>query len=344
MSDDVTDAGRPDPSDFAAEESTEESAEEFAGELADLATAYPDLAAWVAAQPAPPMPADVWDRLEAALAEQEPLTTAGVTSIASARGTRRPRRLAPILGAAAGLVLVGAVGIPVVLGGNAANPPVADGPAVTEPAARDTAEPNAPADPGNADPDTADPGSPDPIATSEPDGPDATTAPQPAPTSDGSGEQTPVTPTDGVMTVPARFLLASGTDYSADAMTPQITSLLTTAGLADGDDMATDVVAVHSSRPQGLPPLIGRAGFTADVAELRDCVGRLHASRGGDAVGLAMPALLVDRAQYEGSDAGVVVMLHTQPGAKPYLDVAIVKPECTDADVAAAVWFTYDLP
>jgi hypothetical protein len=330
VSDDVTDAGRPDPSDFAAEES----AEEFAGELADLATAYPDLAAWVAAQPAPPMPADVWDRLEAALAEQEPLTTAGVTSIAGARAARRPRRLAPILGAAAGLVLVGAVGIPVVLGGNAANPPVADGPAVTEPAARDTAEPNAPADPGSADP----------ITTSEPDEPDATTAPQPAPTSDGSGEQTPVTPTDEVMTVPARFLLASGTDYSADAMTPQVTSLLTTAGLGDGDDMATDVVAVHSSRPQGLPPLIGRAGFTADVAELRDCVGRLHASRGGDDVGLAMPALLVDRAQYEGSDAGVVVMLHTQPGDKPYLDVAIVKPECTDADVAAAVWFTYDLP
>jgi len=123
VSDDVTDAGRPDPSDFAAEESKEESAEEFAGELADLATAYPDLAAWVAAQPAPPMPADVWDRLEAALAEQEPLTTAGVTSIAGARAARRPRRLAPILGAAAGLVLVGAVGIPVVLGGNAANPP-----------------------------------------------------------------------------------------------------------------------------------------------------------------------------------------------------------------------------
>ncbi len=150
MSDDVTDAGRPDPSDSTAEEP----AEEFAGELADLSTAYPDLAAWVAAQPAPPMPADVWDRLEAVLAEQEPLTTPGVTSIASARATRRPRRLAPILGAAAGLVLVGAVGIPVVLGGSAANPPVADGPAVTEPAARDTAAPNAPADPGNTDPGT----------------------------------------------------------------------------------------------------------------------------------------------------------------------------------------------
>jgi hypothetical protein len=236
------------------------------------------------------------------------------------------------------------VGIPVVLGGNAANPPVADGPAITEPATRDTAGPGAPADPGTADPGTANPGTADPIATTEPGGPDTTTLPQPEPTSDGSGELTPVAPSDGVLAVPARFLVASGTDYSADAMTPQVTSLLTTAGLADGDDMATDVVAVHSSKPQGLPPLIGRAGFTADIAQLRDCVGRLHASRGGDAVGLAMPALLVDRAQYEGSDAGVVVMLHTEPGDKPYLDVAIVKPECTDADVDAAVWFTYDLP
>ena len=334
MSDDVTDAGRPDPSD--APDPADISATE---DLADLATAYPDLAAWVATQPAPPMPTDVWDRLESVLAAQEPLSTPGVTALASARTTgRRPRRLAPILGAAAGLVLVGAVGIPVVLGGNAANPPVADGPALTEPAARDTA-PTAPADPGSADP-----GSETPIATSEPAGPDATTAPQPEPTVDGPGDQTPVAPSGDPMAVPARYLLASGTDYSADAMTPQVTSLLTTAGLADGDDMATDVVAVHSSTPQGLPPLIGRAGFTADVAELRDCVGRLHASRGGDAAGLAMPALLVDRAQYEGSDAGVVVMLHTQPGGRPYLDVAIVKPECSEADVASAVWFTYDLP
>lgn len=324
MSDDVTDAGRPDSSDSDREE------------LADLSTAYPELAAWVAQQPAPKMPADVWDRLEAVLADQQPLSTPGVTSIAGARAARKPRRLAPILGAAAGLVLVGAVGIPIVLGGNVANPPVADGPALSEPAVRDTGEPTSPADLDTAGP-TSPAGPNPPAATQQPDPTDNATPDEPV-------APTPVAPTGDVMAVPARYLVSSGIDYSADAMTPQVTTLLTTAGLADGDDMATDVVAVASTRPEGLPPLIGRAGFTADVGQLRDCVGRLHASRGGDAAGLAMPALLVDRAQYEGSDAGVVVMLHTEPGSKPYLDVAIVKPECTEADIDAAVWFTYDLP
>lgn len=330
MSDDVTDAGRPDSSDPVDPVDSVDSVDPVdAGEpLEDLATAHPELAAWVSSQPAPPMPADVWARLEAVLADQQPLSTPGVTSIARHADSRRPRRLVPLLGAAAGLVLVGAVGIPVVLGGNAANPPVADGPALVEPDARTTSGPVTGAEPST-------PGQP--VETADPN---PTTQPTAEPTSD----TTPVGPSGNPMTVPARFLLASGTDYSADAMTPQVTTLLTTSGVVDGEDMATDVVAVQASEPQGLPPLIGRAGFTADVGQLRDCLGRLHASRGGTDAGLVMPALLVDRAMYEGSDAGVVVMLHIEPGSRPYLDVAIVKPDCTDADVDSAVWFTYDLP
>lgn len=319
MSDDVTDIGQPDPSG-----DPDVSSGDLADPLADLATDYPDLATWFAAQSTPPMPEDVWDRLQSALAQQEPLSLPGVTPLHGRATPRRSRRFAPILGAAAGLVLIGAVGIPVVVGSNVANPPVADGPALSEPAA---AVPSGAGDP-------ADPGSPNP-ADAQP-----TSAPQPG----DADPATPVTPSADPMTVPARYLVATGTDYSADAMTPQVTSLLTTSGVTNGADMANEVVAVHSSAPRGLPPLIGRSGFTANVDDLRDCVSRLHASRGGEAAGIAMPALLVDRAQFQGADAGVVVMLHTEPGVKPYLDVAIVKPECTDADVASAVWFTYALP
>jgi hypothetical protein len=338
VSDDVTDTGQrdaSDPDDVGSGGAADPVASEeplASEELGDLATEYPDLAAWFAEQATPPMPDDVWDRLHSALAEQEPLSVAGVTPIHSRRhdrsAPRRSRRLAPILGAAAGLVLVGAVGIPVVLGGNAANPPVADGPTISEPST--ATDPGGLTDPGGSAP-SNDPADAQPTSPSQP----------------GEVDSDPVTsPTDaaGSMMVPARYLVATGTDYSAEAMTPQVTSLLTSSGVANGADMATEVVAVHSSAPRGLPPLIGRSGFTADVDALRDCVSRLHASRGGDAAGIAMPALLVDRAQFQGADAGVVVMLHNEPGVKPYLDVAIVAPECTDADVASAVWFTYALP
>lgn len=341
MSDDVTDAGRPGSPDEADLPEATDQAEAI--DLAPLAEAYPPLADWFATEPAPRMPEEVWARLESALAEQAPLTAAGAASVsaitAAPSATRRPRRLAPLIGAAAGLVLVGAVGIPVVLGGNAAAPPVADGqvepsvlatgPRTSPDPAEPTAAPATPADSAPAQP-TGQPGG---EATGEPDDP------APAPT-----ESPDVVGPSGAMAVPARLVLASGTDYSPQAMTPQVTSLITTAGLVQGDDMASDVVEVHASAPRGLPPLVGSAGFTADVEALRDCVSRLHAAKGGDAAGLAMPALLVDRASFNGVDAGVVVMLHSSPGAKPYLDVAVVGPDCTDDDVAAAVWFEYALP
>ncbi len=333
MSDDVTDAGRPDSHDAADEPDVID--------LPPLAQAYPQLADWFASDPGPRMPEEVWISLETALAEQTPLSTPGVAGVAAipvagSVAGRRPRRLGPLIGAAAGLVLVGAVGIPIVLGGNAAAPPVADGqvePSVLASAPVSTADP------------IAEPGEPTVDATAQPTGPatQATDAATPEPVAPTPDTSSVVGPGDA-MVVPARLLVASGTDYSAEAMTPQVTNLITSVGLVDGDDMAEDVVTVHSSTPRGMPPLVGAAGFTSDVQALRDCVDRLHTARGGDAAGLAMPALLVDRASFNGLDAGVVVMLHANPGMKPYLDVAVVGPDCTDSDVAAAVWFEYALP
>lgn len=345
MSDDVTDAGRPDSHDAADEPDVID--------LPPLAQAYPQLADWFASEPAPPMPAEVWISLETALAEQTPLSAPGVASItaistAGSPSARRPRRLVPLIGAAAGLVLVGAVGIPIVLGGTAASPPVADGqvepsvlatgPVTTGPMA--SPEPAGPAEPAEPTTTALVPPSGSPAQTTEAQTTEvgSTTPPPPDPVA------SEVVQPDDVTAVPARLLVATGTNYSPDAMTPQLTDLITSTGLVDGDDMAQDVVDVHSSAPRGMPPLVGAAGFTSDVQALRDCVDRLHTARGGSAAGLAMPALLVDRASFNGADAGVVVMLHANPGMKPYLDVAVVGAECTEADIETAVWFEYTLP
>ena len=297
--------------------------DDLTGDLRPLAEEYPELAAWYAARPAPAMPEEVWQRLQATLAAQTPLTSADptVTALAAHR-TRRTRRVAPILGAAAGLVLVGAVGVPLVLGGTAASPPVAEPAPVTV---------SAPADPSAA---------PSPSVTDD--------APAPAPTA--TAAPTVTTPTTA-LAVPARLVLESGTDYTADTMATQVAGLLSTAGLAGPSDsgnlderMAEEVMAVQSAEPAGLPPLIGASGFTAGVDELRDCIGRMFARGTGSSDAMTMPALVVDRARYQGNDVGVVVLLHTPAGGTPALQVGVVDPACTDADVAASVWFRYDLP
>jgi len=303
------------------------------GDLPDLASEYPDLAAVLGAQPTPTMPDEVWARLESALADQTPLVSAdpAVTALAAHR-ERRPRRVMPLLGAAAGLVLVGVVGVPLVVGGTSSAPPVADS-AITNPA-----EPTTLASGPVATPRSDPPTEPDPAPTT-----DAITEPA-EPTSSPSSED-PITGGADVMTVPARFVLASGTDYSPDAMTPQVTNLLSTAGIGSNSGaMMEEVTAMQADEPAAMPAMVGSAGFTSEPGALRDCVDRLYSSKGGSSAGLAMPALLVDRAFFQGRDAGVVVMLHTSPGDSPYLDVAVVGPECSDADVAAATWFRYDLP
>lgn len=306
------------------------------GDLPDLASEYPDLAAVLGAQPTPTMPDEVWTRLESALADQTPLVSAdpAVTALAAHR-ERRPRRVMPILGAAAGLVLVGVVGVPLVVGGTSSAPPVADS-AITNPAEPTTLA-SGPVTTPRSDP----PVEPDPDPSTD----TATEPTAPAEPSSSPSSADPITGGAEVMAVPARFVLASGTDYSPDAMTPQVTSLLSTAGIgSDSGAMMEEVTAMQADEPAAMPAMVGSAGFTSEPEALRDCVGRLYASKGGSGAGLAMPALLVDRASFQGRDAGVVVMLHTSPGASPYLDVAVVGPECSDADVAAATWFRYDLP
>lgn len=98
----------------------------------------PELAEWFASAPAPAMPPEVWDRIEGALAAQPPFTPSGevpaaavaapatVADLSERRERRGRSRALPILAGAAGLVLVGAVVVPAMRGGDAPAP-VAEG-------------------------------------------------------------------------------------------------------------------------------------------------------------------------------------------------------------------------
>jgi hypothetical protein len=62
---------------------------------------------------------------------------------------------------------------------------------------------------------------------------------------------------------------------------------------------------------------VGEAGFTADLGALRDCItGIMHSS--------GSTALIVDRATFDGGDAGIVIV--PQAGE---VSVWIVGPACT---------------
>lgn len=307
-------------------------------EFADLAGQYPQLARLLASQPAPTMPDSVWTAIETRLAAQPPLVASTPHSPAvevADLGAHRERktapgglrRRAPLLSAAAGLVLVGAVGIPAVLGANSAPAPVADG-AVTVPSV--AADTNGPAE----QPTVAAPG------------PTVSVAPR------STG-------------IPARTVVASGTNYDDATMSVQVGELLGAAGLVsaqmpalDASDMTEpdtmamieQVRTVAGSDPTGYPPMIGSAGFTADVDDMRSCLDKLRqrlAATGPEFIfdpSAPAPALVVDRAQYQGADSGVVVLLNENVEGATWLDVAVIDPDCSDDDVAQAVLFSYDLP
>ena len=93
----------------------------------DLPPLDPELAAWLASDPPPPMPEEVWARLEARLAAEPPLVPSGVVDLGSERAKRRGGRLLPVLAGAAGLALVGAVVLPTLRSSDPT--PVAEGPA-----------------------------------------------------------------------------------------------------------------------------------------------------------------------------------------------------------------------
>lgn len=273
----------------------------------DLPPLDPEVAAWLAADPAPAMPAEVWARLEGALAAEPALgASPDVVDLSAERTKRRSRSALPLLAGAAGLVLVGAIVVPAMRGSDPA-PVVADGAVTTT----TVAEPA---------PDGAAPGAAAPDATPAVPGEAAPTA---------AATDAPMT--SGVTALP-RAMLQTGTDYSADAMPSQVTTLLATAGLADSNDVSAAMTA--SPAATEMPG----TGLAATAESLADCLGRLGLPAG------ATP-LLIDTATFDGQRAGVIVTVGATANGEPSgLHVVAVGWECAEADVAAARHWDLPLP
>lgn len=135
-------------------------------------------------------------------------------------------------------------------------------------------------------------------------------------------------------TVPARYVVSTGTDYSEPAMTTQVSGLLSTVGL----DTATAMTSRQVSTPKVAAMGSARHDMTTDMTSLHDCLAALA---GGTDL---PPALVVDRATFGGGDAAIVVFLHGQPTAgSATVDVVVINPACTQADLAGARRMTVEV-
>lgn len=234
-----------------------------------------------------PMPAEVWQRLEAVLAaevaQRGPVATPAAAMAATAPGTdsttvavadvipitRSPRsgpmRWAGGLVAAGVVVVAGAVVVPSMIGGTAI--------VATDPAAI-TIEASARA---SAPQDLAAAGGQ----------PDAQTNPQ----ADVMAEAAPMAAVEPA----AKVVLASNTVYSPKTLRSQVVDLVREEGITSPEAAAS--LNGMSAIPAAMA---GMAGFTETWEALRECLTRL-----GQAPGVV--ALLVDRGTYEGQPAGVIV-------------------------------------
>jgi len=117
--------------------------------------------------------------------------------------------------------------------------------------------------------------------------------------------------------VPTSRLLASGTEYSADSLGTQITSLFRdTLGVAT----ATQVDAMPQKPVNAMPG----EDFMSDMGALRTCVRSLSGTPEGR-------ALVVDRGRFAGEPAGLIVIStwkHNMPSmVTPSALIATVKGE-----------------
>ena len=136
---------------------------------------------------------------------------------------------------------------------------------------------------------------------------------------------------------PARKVMASHTNYEKSHLREQVASLLAGVGVDDPSDVA--------SMPQAsTPETVGTTGFTATVKGLRDCLTSLTKNA-------AAQALVVDRALFEGLDAGVLVMpTGTAAEGTPAptltagpLDVWVVDPACDVLNPHVMLHTSHDL-
>lgn len=132
---------------------------------------------------------------------------------------------------------------------------------------------------------------------------------------------------------PALRVLQTGTSYTQDGFGQQVNALL------DRDEVEPAVPLGLDAESAGAPVTelqrdvapVGADGFTASWGGIRACVaGLVTATQVGQAI-------VVDRATFEGRDAGVVVLAADQTPTT--VDVWVVEPGCGEVDPRVLFFF-----
>ena len=110
---------------------------------------------------------------------------------------------------------------------------------------------------------------------------------------------------------PARQILASGINYTPQQLRAQVRTVLNSLGIERAEQM---VAMAPAQQADALP----------DVSNIAACIRGLAKSEG-------FQALMVDRAQYDGVDAAIIVLgIHLDVNNQPMLDVFVVRSDCTE--------------
>lgn len=138
---------------------------------------------------------------------------------------------------------------------------------------------------------------------------------------------------------PARAVTQTDMAYTPENVVGQIDALLDGYGM----DSAAEMMAMQS--PPAMKKAMRTNGFMASDEALRNCITMLTQSERSQ-------ALIVDRAEYMGSDAGVIVIpafmaidISTPPPSElpVTLDIWVVGPNCGEQDGAVLRRFTHTL-
>jgi hypothetical protein len=154
------------------------------------------------------------------------------------------------------------------------------------------------------------------------------TSPGPAPVAAGAAEDAAV---DGGA-APALQITRTGTNYAQASFDDQVADLLASDEVQDTLPRALGAASGEAAVPveaEDVAP-VGEDGFTSSWAGLRACVAGLAGSA-------QVQAIVVDRATYEGRDAGVVVLPTVRTTAT--VDVWVVEPGCGQADPRVLFFF-----
>jgi hypothetical protein len=138
---------------------------------------------------------------------------------------------------------------------------------------------------------------------------------------------------------PARAITQSDMAYTPENVVDQIDSMI------DGFGMSSPMEMLTMQSPASMKKVMRTSGFMASDEKLRNCITMLTQSDQSQ-------ALIVDRAQYMGSDAGVIVIpafmaidiSSPPPSNLPItLDIWVVGPNCGEQDGAVLRRFTHTL-